>query len=206
MATTTNKTTTPTTTTVRKLGCMVPCKPGTCLATAQAKAAAWGGSVHAELGTGGPTRTFKNPRTGKQQLVGDESRMYIISVPDDRIVAVYAEPFASSPGGKLLVALSKARKPDDALAAMRTFNAGHTMTELTIDTLFSAGQTKSPRWGAFRHIGTVAAWLIGETGGVLLLPMVPTIAALYGAASVGRRSNNIVTDATELAAIMVDCE
>ena len=80
------------------------------------------------------------------------------------------------------------------------------MTELTIDTLFSAGQTKSPRWGAARHTGTVAAHLIGDTGGIILLPMTPTIAGLYGAASVGRRSNNIGTGSAELAESMAGCE
>lgn len=186
---------------LRRFGCMVECKPGTCAATAEAKAAAWGGKVHAGLGCG-PHQVTVKLNDGRDVAVGSESRMYFIVVTDPNFVAVYAEPFASTPLGKLFAKLSAARDRDTVVATMKAFAPNDGMFDA--ERLFSASRNRN--WAASRGIGTKAAWRIGQAGGVILVPVVPAVAACYKLGRGAGRSNVVSTTTADLSAAMADCE
>jgi len=184
---------------VRRFGCMVECKPGQCAATAEAKATAWGGKVHAAMGCG-PHQVVVKLGNGNEVAVGSESRVYMVSVADPNYEAVYTPEFAATAIGKLFVGLSRCRDVAGAERVMQSFSGN---ADLRDGKLFSAGP--NPKWGMSRGTSTKAAWRIGQAGGIILIPVVPTVAACYKLGR-GNAGKAITTTSESLAAAMADCE
>lgn len=185
---------------VRRLACMVACNPGKCRETAEAKATAWNGRVHSDMGCG-PHSAIVKLADGQDQIVGGESRMYIVTMSSSDFVAVYTPEFLATPLGKLFAKLSACRKRDEFVEAMREF--ANDDEAFDPERLFSA--SKNRNWQASRSNGTKAAWRIGTTGGVILLPLVAECAACYKLGKRGGSSKVATTSAESLAATMADC-
>lgn len=194
---------------VRRFGCMIECVVGQCEVTVTAAATRWGGKLHASMGCGPhqvvvKLNDVKHPdgsiTPGREVAVGSESRVFMISVDDPNYEAIYTPEFAATAIGKLFVGLSKCRDVAGAERVMQQFSGN---PDIRDGKLFSAGP--NPKWGMSRGTSTKAAWRIGQAGGIIIIPVVPVVAACYKLGR-GNAGKAITTTSESLAAAMADCE
>lgn len=184
---------------LRRFGCMLECAVGQCEATATAAATRWGGKLHANMGCG-PHQVVVKLGNGNEVAVGSESRVFMVSVTDPAFEAVYTPEFAATAIGKLFVGLSKCRDVAGAERVMQQFSGN---PDIRDGKLFSAGP--NPKWGMSRGTSTKAAWRIGAGGGIIIIPVVPVVAACYKLGR-GNAGKAVTTTSESLAAAMIDCE